>query len=141
MNPPRRNMSKPDKRSTPGPRGHASRRRTAERTGRRAETLAALAYVLRGYSIIARRFRRSAGEIDLVLRRGDLVVFAEVKARPNHDDAVFAVDIQTRRRIERAGNVFLSERPELAVGAIRYDIVAVSGWRARIVADAWRAER
>lgn len=121
------------------PSGPAAQRRNAERLGRRAEALAAIAYALRGFSVIARRFQCRAGEIDLILRRSGLIVLAEVKARGNADDAIFAVDERSRRRIERAGEVFLAGRPELAAGAVRYDIVAVVGWRAQIVADAWRA--
>ncbi len=121
--------------------GKAARRRVAERMGRRAETLAAIAYGFRGFSVITRRFQSHAGEIDLVLRRGSLIVFAEVKARRSADEAVFAVGERTRRRIERAGEAFLAGKPELAAGAVRYDIVAVVGWRVRVLADAWRADR
>ncbi|MGE0410128.1 MAG: YraN family protein [Amphiplicatus sp.] len=113
-------------------------REAAERRGRRAEWLAALALTARGFRILARRFRAAGGEIDLVALRGRLLVFAEAKARARLDEAVFAVTTTTRRRIEAAGRVFLARHPGLAPEAVRYDIVAVAGWRIRHVPDAWR---
>jgi putative endonuclease len=56
-------------------------RRKAYRRGHRGEWLAALALMLKGYRILARRHRTKLGEIDLIARRGDLVLFVEVKAR------------------------------------------------------------
>jgi len=113
-------------------------RRGAERAGRRAEWLAAAFLILRGYRILARRFKASGGEIDLVAKRGDLVVFAEVKARKTYDDAILAVTAQARRRIERASQIYIARHPFLADFGNRYDIIAVCGWRVRRLADAWR---
>ena len=118
--------------------GKREGRRGAERKGRRAEYLAALAYMSRGFQVIARRFRTPLGEIDLVAKRGDLLVFAEVKARARDDDAVEAVSARARRRIEGAARTFLAHRPDLANAGVRFDIAAARGWRVRILADAWR---
>lgn len=113
-------------------------RREAEARGRRAETIAALAYRLRGFAIVARRFRSRAGEVDLIARRGRLLVFAEVKARRSHDAAVFSVDPRTRRRVSGAAQAFIASAPHHAGADLRYDIVSVAGWSARILVDAWR---
>ena len=62
-------------------------RRQAEGTGRIAE-LAALAWlVCTGHRFLARRYRAAGGEIDLVVRRGRVIIFCEVKyQRPaGHD--------------------------------------------------------
>lgn len=112
----------------------------AERHGRRAEWLASLHLFSRGFQIVERRFRAAGGEIDLVARRGGLLVLAEVKARPTLDDAVFSVTTRTRRRIEAAGRLFIAKHPRLAGLACRYDIIAVAGWRIRHIPDAWREE-
>ena len=56
-------------------------RRTAYLFGQKAETLAALWLRLKGYRILARRFRAPPGEIDLVARRGRVLALVEVKAR------------------------------------------------------------
>ena len=53
----------------------------------------------KGFRIAARRWRSPAGEIDIVARRGNLLVFVEVKARARLDDAAFAVtERQTAHR-------------------------------------------
>lgn len=116
----------------------ADARRAAERAGRRAEQLAALHLRLCGFTILARRFKCPAGEIDIVARRGRLLVLAEVKARADADAALIAVTAKARRRIEAAGRAFLSRHPRLADCGLRYDIIAVSGLSVRRFADAWR---
>lgn len=113
-------------------------RRRAERTGRRAEWLAAQFLRLKGFSIIERRYKTPGGEIDLIAIRRSLIVFAEVKARADFEEAVFAVTPAARRRIAAAARLFMSRNPALANSDIRYDILAVAGWRIRHVADAWR---
>lgn len=118
--------------------GAPDRRRKAERDGRRAEQLAAFLLMLKGFSILARRYRTPAGEIDLIAKRGRLLVFAEVKARKTEDGAVEAVIAPARRRIERAARLYLARKGHLAECVMRYDILAVSGFRVRHKPDAWR---
>ncbi len=113
-------------------------RRQAERAGRRAEWLAGLLLAAKGFRIIERRFKAAGGEIDLAAKRGRLLVFAEVKARPSLDEAILAVTGKSRRRIEAAGRILIARRPHLAEYGLRYDIIAVAGWRVRHLADAWR---
>ena len=62
-------------------------RQIAFRFGLSAETRAAALLLAKGYRIAARRFRCPAGEIDIVARRGTLLIFVEVKARAALDDA------------------------------------------------------
>lgn len=113
-------------------------RRRYEKAGRRAEWLAAIVLILKGYRLLARRFRAHGGEIDIVARRGDVVIFAEVKSRRDLDAAVSAVSAQSRRRIERAADMFMTRRPHLADCAMRYDIVAIAAGRWRHMRGAWR---
>lgn len=113
-------------------------RSLAERHGRWAERLAAVFLAAKGYRILARRFRSGGGEIDLVARRKDVLVFVEVKARSAFDDALVAVTPRTRRRIEAAARAFAARHRRFADDGFRYDIVAVAGWRIRHVVDAWR---
>jgi putative endonuclease len=114
-------------------------RRGRERAGRAAEALAAWLLRLRGYRILARRHATPVGEIDLVARRGDLVVFVEVKRRPRIGSALEALLPRQQRRIARAAAFYLQRRPRLAGCAVRFDLVAVAPWRLpRHVADVWR---
>lgn len=93
---------------------------------------------LKGYRILARRFRSGQGEIDLVARRGSVVCFVEVKARTSSVDGEI-ISYKQRRRIERAAEIFMQRHPRLAHLGIRFDAVIVSGsWIPAHQADAWR---
>ena len=111
----------------------------AEAFGRRAERRAAWWLRLKGYAVLARRFRSPAGEIDLVAGRPGLVAFVEVKARPDALAGLEALGPRQRRRIVRAAEHFLKLRPELADAELRFDLVVCAPWRLpRHVPDAWR---
>lgn len=104
-------------------------RRKAYRRGHRGEWLAALALMLKGYRILARRHRTKLGEIDLIARRGDLVLFVEVKARRTLIEAMEAVGRESERRIEGAADIWLSRQPDYGRLSMRFDMVAVLPWR------------
>ena len=121
--------------------GERSDRRLAERRGRRAETLAAWYLRLKGYRILARRYRTPVGEIDLVARRGRLVAFVEVKQRPTASEAAEAVTEKGRRRIARAAAAWLAAHPAAAVLDLRFDaLICVPGRLPRHIAGAFDAE-
>ena len=116
-----------------------SRRRRAERAGRAAETACVWLLRLKGYRVLARRYRSSVGELDIVVRRGALLAVVEVKARRRFTAAVEAVDSRQRRRIARAAEMFLAENPALAPLAVRFDVMVVLPWRPPVhIIDAWR---
>lgn len=100
-------------------------RRRHERRGHRGEWLAALALRLKGYRIVARRYRTKLGEIDLIARRGDLVLVVEVKVRPTLIQAMEAVGRLNERRIEAAADLWLMRQPDHARLSMRFDMVAV----------------
>ena len=102
-----------------------SRRQRAYRKGHRGEWLAALALTLKGYRIVARRFRTPLGEVDLIARRGDLVAIIEVKARPTLEQAMDAIGHTAQRRIDAAASLWLARQPNHARYSLRYDLVAV----------------
>lgn len=103
----------------------SSLRRRAYRRGYRSEWLAALALTLKGYRVVARRYRTRLGEIDLIARRGNLVAIVEVKARPTLAAAMEAVGPLAQRRIEAAADIWLSRQTDFARLSIRFDLVAV----------------
>ena len=104
-------------------------RRLAYRRGHRGEWLAAVALMLKGYRIIARRYRTRLGEIDLVARRGDLVLIVEVKARPTLTAAMEAIARESEHRIEGAADMWLSRQKDYGRLSVRFDMVAVLPWR------------
>lgn len=114
-------------------------RKQAERRGRWAETLAAISLMLKGYTILARRVRTSAGEIDLIAKRKNLIAFIEVKARKTHALALEAVTTTAQKRITRTAELWMAKRPDLSVCDWRYDIITVTPKRwPRHMRDAWR---
>jgi putative endonuclease len=116
-------------------------RAAREAWGRGAESLAAWSLRLRGYRILARRFRTPLGEIDLIVRRGRLVAFVEVKARGDLDQALVALGPRQRERAARAAELFLLRHPGYGGHTLRFDLIAVCPWRLpRHVVDAWRLE-
>lgn len=114
------------------------RRRRAEKSGRLAETMAALWLMAKGYRILAERTRTPWGEVDLAAMKGDLLVFVEVKARRSRAAGVEAVSAWSRNRIILAAQM-LAGRWRLTHLRQRYDILVVSPWTAPLhLRDAWR---
>ena len=116
------------------------RRRRNDRRGRRAETIAAWYLRIKGYQIVARRVRCHAGEIDIIARRGDSLVFVEVKARATLDSAIFALHPAALRRIEAASRV-LAPRYGNGCTTTRIDAVLVRPWGLPVHMVAIRRER
>ena len=95
--------------------------------GRAGEDAAAAFYRRRGYRVVDRNYRCRAGEIDLVVRRGRLLVFCEVKTRTSQmwGAPAEAVGVLKQNRIRRSAGTWLAEhrgrRREL-----RFDVVSVA---------------
>src|SRR3954447_3615409 len=93
----------------------------AFRAGLSAETRAALLLLCKGYRIVARRWKCPVGEVDLIARRGRLLIFVEVKARDRLDDAAEALTVRQQRRIAAAAEAWLGRHPKHADSDIRFD--------------------
>jgi putative endonuclease len=93
-----------------------------------AEWFAAMFLRLKFYAILACRYRVKGGEIDIVARRGDTIVFVEVKVRPTLDEARSAITILKQRRISRAARVWLAANPLAAPLTFRGDAIFVAPW-------------
>ena len=76
-----------------------STRAEREAKGRRGEALAAWYLRLTGWRILARRIKTARGEIDLIARRGGMVVFVEVKWRRSAAELDSAIDPYRLRRV------------------------------------------
>ncbi len=118
-------------------------RRRAYRAGLWGETASVWWLRLRGYRVLARRWRAPVGEIDIVARRGRLLAMVEVKTRGATEgameDALAAVGTRQRRRVERAAEAFLARHPALARCDVRFDVMLIVPWRPpKHIMDAWR---
>jgi putative endonuclease len=113
-------------------------RQRAEKSGRFAETLAALWLMAKGYRILAQRARTPWGEVDIAALKGDLLVFVEVKARRTHGAGIEAVSAWSRGRIIQAAQM-LAGRWRLTHLRQRYDILVAAPFSAPLhLRDAWR---
>ncbi|MBA4611828.1 YraN family protein [Stappia taiwanensis] len=101
----------------------AERRQAAYRLGLRAEARAALFLRLKGWRILARRYRAAGGEIDIIARRGRVIAFVEVKARATPQAALDAITPASQRRIAAAARMWQSGRTDLARSTLRFDAV------------------
>lgn len=122
-----------------------ARGRAAFHRGHGAEGLAAWWLRLKGYRILARNWRSAAGEIDLIARRGRILVVIEVKQRGDLVQAADALQARQRRRLSRAAGAFLAARPDLAALDLRFDVVVfgrlLGFWGRPIhLKDAWRPD-
>ncbi|MCP8938039.1 YraN family protein [Alsobacter sp. SYSU M60028] len=115
-----------------------AQRRAALRRGHWAEFAAAAVLTLKGYRILARRYSGGGGEIDLVARRGDTVVFVEVKARADLLAAGWAITPEKQRRFARAVDHWRARHPWSTGFTLRCDAVLVAPARwPRHVEDAF----
>ena len=111
------------------------------RRGIEAEAAACSALAADGWTILARRLRTEAGEIDVVAAKPDLLAIVEVKARPTLADAALALGKRQQDRLLAAAEIVLAEHPEWAREGMRFDLVVVDATgRVRRIADAFRLE-
>ena len=106
--------------------------------GRWGEDVAAAWYQRRGYVVVARNWRCRAGEIDLVVQRGRLVVVSEVKARRTDafGPAASAVGHVKQQRLRRLAAEWLASSGVHGV-EVRFDVVAITGNEIEVVTDAF----
>ncbi len=95
-------------------------------TGQTGEDLAVRHLENQGYVIVERNYRIRIGEIDIIARDGEYLVFIEVKTRrSNRYGSPFdAVDFRKQRRISRVALAFMTQHRCLEV-PVRFDVIAV----------------
>jgi putative endonuclease len=107
--------------------------------GASAETAATRLLIEAGYRIVERNFRCKAGEIDIVARDGDVLVFVEVRSRSDdeHGSAVEMIGRTKQRRVARVAMYYLAV-VEPVFEQCRFDIVAITAGEAILIKDAFR---
>ena len=108
--------------------------------GAAAEGDAAALLTSAGYQIVERNFRGKAGELDIVARDGEVLVFVEVRSRSDaeHGDAVEMIGRSKQRRVVRVARCYLATVAP-AFEHCRFDVVAITGGEAVLIKDAFRA--
>jgi putative endonuclease len=117
------------------------RGRQAQARGVDAEACACAALTAQGWTVLARRLRTPAGEIDVVAEKDGLLALVEVKARPSLVDAAFALGPKQQARLLAAAAVVLAEHPDWGPAGMRFDVMLVdAAGQVRRVTDAFRDE-
>jgi putative endonuclease len=93
---------------------------------------------LNGFHILAERFKTPAGEIDLIGKRGNMVVFFEVKLRKTKEAAAEAIHAKNQSRVRNAAELYLQKYPEYNQCEMRFDaLVMVPGTWPEHIPDAF----
>ena len=112
--------------------------RTAYHAGLAAEDIVARDYARRGRPVAHRRWRGQGGEIDLIAREGDCVVFIEVKKSSTFDAAALRLGRRQMDRLCMAATEFLAGEPRGQLTDMRFDLALIDGRGAmRIIENAF----
>lgn len=113
--------------TSPARQSRKSRGLTNYLAGHAAEASVARHYEDRGIAICARNWRGITGEIDLIGRDGDVVVFVEVKQSRTHDLAATHISQAQIRRIFATVDEFVAGEPKGLLTDVRIDLALVDG--------------
>lgn len=104
-------------------------RKVSLRWGMIAEYVAALYLIFKGYRILSLRYRIKEGEIDLIIRRGRVIAFVEVKARADFASGMDAIDEIKLRKFRKAFDYWLMRNPWADAYTLRGDAMVIRPWR------------
>ena len=93
-----------------------------------AEKIAAAWMRFKGYKILEQRYKTAVGEIDLIARRENLMVFIEVKARRTKAEALESITPSMRARIKNVALYYISHH-HVEGCDMRFDVVAITPLR------------
>lgn len=112
---------------------------TTVETGSAAEARAVSLLVRKGYRIVERNFRCGSGELDVIARDGDVLVFVEVRSRADdsHGHAAETVDRRKQRQVAKVAMHYIGLRDPVFVKS-RFDVVAITGDDEVLIQDAFR---
>jgi putative endonuclease len=108
-------------------------------TGFAAERRAVWWYRLRGWKILGENVWAGGNELDLIVRRGSMLRFVEVKEKrgTRFGDPLEMITPEKRRRLRRAAEAWLGARPELARLVVGFDVIAVRDGRVQRIPQAF----
>lgn len=113
-------------------------RRQAHSLGYIAEWLCIGMLLLKGYSILAHRYKQPQGEIDIIARRGRVVCCVEVKARATTQAALESITPEKKFRTMQAAQRFMAQHAKFLQHDLRFDVMVVtSGFKIHHLHNAW----
>jgi len=109
--------------------------------GREGEDSAIEYLKKKGYRIIERNYKNPFGEIDVIAREGDTIVFIEVKTRNtlSFGPPVEAVDSRKQERIGKTAFGYITEK-KLTEQPVRFDVVSIFEGKMEVIKDAFDLE-
>jgi len=108
---------------------HRDKKLTGYAKGLQAEKWASWYLRIKGYRILAMRYKTPVGEIDIVAKRGGVVVFVEVKQRAGLQAAAEAIHAQNQQRVRRAAELYLQKYPRYTGCNVRFDAVMLAPYQ------------
>ncbi len=120
-------MSRRTEATPPTDHARSARGATAHHAGQAAEHIAERYYSDRNHEIRERRWRGSAGEVDLIVENGAGLIFVEVKASENFARAAESLSARQMQRIYAAASEYLGRMPDGQATEIRFDVCLVDG--------------
>lgn len=98
-------------------------------SGKYAEGLAKFYLRIKGYGIIAENYKTGrgtgAGEIDLIAKKANLIVFIEVKKRKDIDTAAYSIFESQKQRIINGAKAFIMHNPKYENYDLRFDAILI----------------
>jgi putative endonuclease len=91
-----------------------------------AERVAEIILILKGYKILQRRYKSHFGEIDLIAKRSNNLVFIEVKARKRRFNIEEVLSTKQVNRIKNSAQFFIVKNPQFSNFNFRFDFIEVN---------------
>jgi putative endonuclease len=119
---------------------------TSKALGYKGEDLAVRYLRKKGFKVIERNYHCPWGEIDLIAREKDILVFVEIKARSSSEFGLpqEAVDRFKQKKLSQVARAYMAERHLDEDIAARFDVVAIhltpSGPAIELIKDAFQAD-
>ena len=90
------------------------------------------------YEIIDTNFYTKVGEIDIICKKNNTIVFVEVKERQTLDSAAYAITAKQQQRLIRGAECFMKNNPQYKGFDMRFDaILIVLPFTIRYIKNAW----
>ncbi|MBL4589202.1 MAG: YraN family protein [Alphaproteobacteria bacterium] len=91
-----------------------------------AERIAIIFLMLKGYKILKNRYKTPVGEVDVVAKKRNVLVFVEVKRRPNYEQGILSISSVSQKRIMRAAEHYLMMEKLGNSIDMRFDAIIIS---------------
>ncbi len=92
-----------------------------------AEKIAMIFLRFKGYKILAWRYKNHFGEIDIVAKKSQVIIFVEVKARRSQASVEEVLRPHQLNRIKRSAELFVAKNLQFKNHDLRFDFIEVGG--------------